>query len=194
MSAIRHIKTIATFQEANGLPKAQHPLIALVDYGILYQHQKLTHFTQDFYSIALKKDVVGKFRYGQMDYDFDEGLMTFIAPQQVLQITGDQAPIQKAPSGWILNIHPDFFWNTALAKKINQYEFFHYTVHEALFLSEKEEQLILNIFENIRKEYTEHIDEFSKNIIVAQIELLLNYAERFYKRQFITREKAITKS
>lgn len=189
MTDLVHIKTIAQFHEANGLPKPEHPLIGLIDYSKLYKTQMLNHFTHDFFSITLKRNVVGKFRYGQMDYDFDEGLMTFIAPKQVLQITIDDEQLKKKPSGWILNIHPDFFWNTVLAEKIRKYKFFEYSVNEALFLSEKEEKIILDIFTNIKSEYLSYTDEFSKNIIISQIELLLSYAERFYKRQFITREK-----
>lgn len=92
------------------------------------------------------------------------------------------------PSGWILLFHPDFLWNTALATTIKRYEFFDYSVHEALFLSEKEETTINTIIHNIQQEYHSNIDRFSQTIIISQIETLLNYAERFYQRQFITRK------
>lgn len=85
-------------------------------------------------------------------------------------------------------IHPDFLWNTPLAKNIHNYEFFDYSVTEALFLSDSEEEIINNIVRNIRKEYQSNIDKFSQNIIISQIETLLNYSERFYQRQFITRK------
>jgi AraC-like DNA-binding protein len=88
----------------------------------------------------------------------------------------------------MLLVHPDFLWNTPLAKTIRQYEYFDYSVHEALFLSEKEEGTIINIIQNIRQEYHSNIDKFSQDIIIAQLELLLTYAERFYQRQFITRK------
>ena len=88
----------------------------------------------------------------------------------------------------MLLVHPDFFWNTSLAKSIRQYEFFDYSVHEALFLSEQEESIIGNVVENIRLEYQRNIDKFSQNIIISQIETLLNYSQRFYQRQFITRK------
>src|SRR5690606_41728066 len=93
-------------------------------------------------------------------------------------------------SCWLFIIHPDFLWNTSLAKKIKQYEFIDYSVNEALFLSEKEEEILNNIIQNIKQEYHMNIDKFSKDIIISQIETLLNYSERFYNRQFITREKA----
>src|SRR5690606_13423316 len=114
-------------------------------------------------------------------------LLSFVAPGQVIQITLDKPKVK--PSGWMLLIHPDFLWNTPLAKTIKQYEFFGYAVNEALFLSDREEGIITDIFQNIQREYLSNIDKFSQNIIIAQIELLLNYCERFYQRQFITRKK-----
>lgn len=125
--------------------------------------------------------------YGQQQYDFDEGVMYFMAPNQVLRVNPQQDP-QAKRSGWILLIHPDFLWNTPLAKTIRQYEYFDYSVHEALFLSGQEEATLNGIIDNIQREYEANIDAFSQNIIMAQIETLLSYAERFYQRQFITRK------
>src|SRR5699024_8667047 len=116
------------------------------------------------------------------EYDFDEGLMSFLAPNQSLNVVVEKGDENK--SGWILFIHPDFIWNTSLAKSIKQYDFFDYAISEALFLSEKEEQTIQTIFLNIQQEITTNIDDYSQNIIISQIELLLSYSERFYKRQF----------
>lgn len=129
-----------------------------------------------------------KMRYGQKQYDFDEGIMFFVSPNQVFSIEPEANPTTKR-SGWMLLIHPDFFWKTSLAKTIKQYEFFDYSVNEALFLSDKEEKTLNDIIENIKQEYHANIDKFSKQIIISQIETLLNYSERFYNRQFITREK-----
>jgi AraC-like DNA-binding protein len=143
---------------------------------------------QDFYTIGLKRDVLGKFRYGQQEYDFDEGLLSFIAPRQVFSVEVLDNEETAQPSGWLLLIHPDFLWNTPLAKNIKQYDFFGYAVHESLFLSDKEEIAIVGILQNIQQEYHSNIDKFSQGIIISQIELLLNYAERFYNRQFITRQ------
>ncbi|MCS3797196.1 helix-turn-helix domain-containing protein [Niastella sp. OAS944] len=111
--------------------------------------------------------------------------MFFIAPGQVLTVTIDTA---SEHSGWMLLIHPDFLWNTALAKSIKRYDYFDYSVNEALFLSDKEESIINNVVQNIKREYHSNIDKFSQNIIISNIETLLNYAERFYQRQFITRK------
>lgn len=90
--------------------------------------------------------------------------------------------------GWMLFIHPDFLWNTSLAKKIKQYAYFDYATNEALFLSDKEEAMINGIIHNIQQEYNANIDKFSQDVIIAQLELLFTYAERFYERQFITRK------
>jgi AraC-like DNA-binding protein len=142
----------------------------------------------DFFMISVKRDMNHKYRYGQQDYDFDEGVMFCMAPHQILSVIREEQG--KNPSGWMLMIHPDFLWNTSLASSIKKYEFFDYSVNEALFLSEDEEIKIQQIVENIKQEYQTNIDKFSQNIIVSQLETLLNYSERFYQRQFITRYKA----
>lgn len=180
--------TLNEFHKFCALPKPEHPLISLIDYGkVDYQtiENQIT-WMQNFYSIGLKRDIQAKVRYGQQEYDFDEGLLSFIGPRQVLQF--EMLPTEKKPSGWLLLIHPDFLWNTTLARTIKNYEFFGYATNEALFLSEKEEETIIDILLNIQQEYKSNIDEFSQNIIVAQLELLLNYAERYYQRQFLTRK------
>ncbi|MBL7683908.1 MAG: helix-turn-helix transcriptional regulator [Flavipsychrobacter sp.] len=181
--------TVTEFHKMGGLPKPEHPLVSLVDYGAVeYQtDEKEISWLQNFYSIGLKRNIQGKFRYGQQQYDFDEGLMAFVSPGQLVHLSTEKPAIR--PSGFLLLIHPDFMWNTPLAKNVKQYDFFGYAVNEALFLSEKEEAVIIGIFENIQREYHSNIDKFSQNIIIAQIELLLNYCERFYQRQFITRKK-----
>jgi len=141
----------------------------------------------DYYNISLKRNFSGKFHYGQQDYDFDEGIMFFIAPGQVFRVEHD-ANQRVQQSGWMLLIHPDFLWNTPLAKSIRQRGYFDYSVNEALFLSSKEEDIITGIIRTIHQEYQNNIDKFSQDIIISQIETLLNYAERFYHRQFITRK------
>ncbi|MGN7204116.1 helix-turn-helix domain-containing protein [Pedobacter sp. SAFR-022] len=113
--------------------------------------------------------------------------MYFLAPGQVLHAT-PSTDMDHHASGWILLIHPDFLWNSSLAAIIKRYEFFDYSVNEALFLSDKEEAILNNIIQNIQQEYHANIDRFSQNIIISQLETLLNYAERFYQRQFITRK------
>lgn len=191
------IKTISEYHRATGLPKPEHPLISLVNLDDIKQFPVSvpTNLVFDFYSISLKrcpnslKNISAiKYKYGQQQYDFDEGVMFFMAPNQVFGIEFGQDEIVERPSGWMLFIHPDFLWNTPLAKTIKQYEYFDYSVHEALFLSDKEETMIINIMKSIQQEYHSNIDKFSQSVIIAQVELLLTYSERFYQRQFITRK------
>ncbi|WP_205513923.1 helix-turn-helix domain-containing protein [Longitalea arenae] len=188
--AIHTFNTISEFHKISNLPKPEHPLVSLVDYGLVeYQtDEKEISWVQNFYSIGLKRNIQGKFRYGQQQYDFDEGLMSFVAPGQVVHLTIEKQ--KERPTGILLFIDPEFLWNTPLTTKIKQYEFFGYGVNEALFMSEKEETIITELMQQIQREYHSNIDKFSQSIIIAQIELLLNYCERFYQRQFITRKKS----
>ncbi|WP_225036557.1 helix-turn-helix domain-containing protein [Winogradskyella sp. SM1960] len=182
-------KSLSEFHRYSNLPKPEHPLISLVDYSEVNYPTDSDEikWVQDFYTIGLKRNVSEKFNYGQQKYDFNEGVFSFVAPKQMLTIKINQN-IKANASGWLLLIHPDFLWNTSLAKSIKNYDFFGYSVNEALFLSEKEEHIIIDILKHIQREYQSNIDKFSQNIIISQIELLLNYAERYYERQFITRK------
>ncbi|WP_345949278.1 helix-turn-helix domain-containing protein [Mucilaginibacter sp. PAMB04274] len=188
MKEVRKLKSLIEFHRSRGLPPPLHPLISVVDYAAvrLSPENNNVNWVFDFYSITLKRNSALKVKYGQQQYDFDEGVMFFISPGQVLRIE-TLANEQENKSGWMLLVHPDLFWNTALAKKIKQYEFFDYSVNEALFLSDTEEATLNGIIQNIRQEHHSNIDRFSQDIIISQIETLLNYSERFYQRQFITR-------
>ena len=182
------IKSIPEFLQLRGLPKSAHPLLTVIRMEDI-QHIP-NYSTQpaifDFYMISLKRVADISYKYGQQEYDFDDGVMFFIAPGQILGMSIGSNPVR--PSGWILLIHPDFFWGTSLAKTIRNYEFFDYSVKEALFLSEKEEQTLTGVVENIEQEYRANMDKFSQDIIISQIETLLRYSERFYNRQFLTRK------
>jgi len=190
-TAITRLKTISDLHKFHQLKSPEHPLISLIDYSKIRPTavNNEIRWVQEFFTISLKRNVVGKFRYGQQSYDFDEGVMTFFAPEQLItvQLIEEDLTTHK-PTGHILAIHPDFFFGTPLANKMKKYPFFHYSVREALFLSEKEEQIVEGLFGNIQSEYQANLDEFSQDIIISQIDLLLNYAERFYKRQFLTRK------
>lgn len=188
---MRHFKTISEFHEYRGLPHPNHPLFSVIDIStpMQMQEEEPVNMTMDFYSIAVKRMSNVKVKYGQQYLDFNEGVMSFMAPRQVFSISINDETIETQRSGWVIYIHPDFLWNTPLAKVIKQYDFWDYSIREALFLSAKEETTIYNIIENIIQEYYNNIDKFSKKIIITQIESLLTYAERFYNRQFITREK-----
>lgn len=183
------IKTISEYHEIMGLPKPEHPLITVINLDSINPPiiKEPVSLIFDFYSISLKRNMNASFKYGQKKYDFDEGTMFFMSPGQVFGIEVDKVSDSKL-SGWILFIHPDFLWNTPLAKTIKQYEYFDYSVNEALHLSDKEETMVTGMMQNIEQEYHSNIDKFSQDVIIAQIELLLIYAERFYNRQFITRK------
>ncbi|UOY06541.1 helix-turn-helix transcriptional regulator [Muricauda sp. SCSIO 64092] len=182
------IKTIGQYHNFRGLPGPSHPLISVfrIEEINKLRDDEPEHIVQDFYSIALKKNASGTLVYGQREYDFDKGSMFFIAPNQVYSIRGTR---DLTHSGWLLLIHPDLFWDTQLSSKIKQFEYFGYAVNEALHLSEKEEETIVGVLRGIREECRSNIDNFSKPVIISRIETLLNYANRFYHRQFLTREK-----
>jgi AraC family transcriptional regulator, transcriptional activator of pobA len=171
-----------------GLPKPLHPLISLVENrdNEIDVSKLPALFIHDFYKISYKKNLSGKIKYGQSYYDFDEGGLLFKAPNQV----SANGEISQDHSGFTLLFHPDFLAAYPLAKKIKQYGFFSYSVNEALHLSDKEKETIISIFKNINEELQNRIDDFSQDVIISQIETLLNYSNRFYKRQFITRKSA----
>lgn len=185
---VYRIKTISEFHQLRGLPKPEHPLISVINiesFNFIPDNTPL-NVVFDFYAISLKKNCNIKIKYGQQQYDFDEGIMFFISPNQIFGIEPGEQTTKR--SGWILLVHPDFLWHTPLAKIIKQYEYFGYSVNEALFLSDKEESTVINLIQNIQMEYHSNIDKFSQGVIIAQLELLLTYSDRFYHRQFITRK------
>lgn len=179
------LNTIAEYHQFRGLTAPENPLISVINFDdVQLNDNEPPSIVCNFYTIVIKRHPEAKLKYGQQVYDFDEGIMMFLAPGQVF---GIESTGNKKPSGWLLLIHPDFLWKTNLASSIGKYEYFQYSVHEALFLSEKEEEAMLQILMNIRKEYQNNVDHYSHNIIIAQLELLFTYSERFYNRQFITR-------
>jgi AraC-like DNA-binding protein len=177
------VSSITQALRIRGLEPPLHPLVCILELG---SHTRAPGISAvlDFYMITIKKNC-NNLMYGQQIYDFDEGKMAFIAPNQVL--TG-QDVVEEKPTGWMLLVHPDFFYNTTLAKKIKEYDFFDYSVNEALFLSPSEEETINDIIAKIKHEYSGNIDKFTQDIIISHIETLLNYSQRFYERQFITRK------
>ncbi len=183
------VKSISEFHALRNLPKPEHPLISVINFEDIKNipEDNSSSLVFDFYSISLKRNFNAKLKYGQQQYDFDEGIMFFMAPNQVFGIEPLDTN-ELTHSGWLLLVHPDFLWNTPLAQKIKQYEYFDYSVNEALFLSEKEESIIIGLMQNMRQEYHSNIDKFSQGVIIAQLDLLLTYAERFYYRQFLTRK------
>ena len=185
---IPEINSVSEFHRLFGLPKPLHPLVSIINFEevnfLLSDVWK--HFVNNLYTISIKKGEVGRIIYGQTEYDFDEGIMTLTAPKQVIAIEKVDA---IHLTGYKFIFHPDFIQPYPLAKKINEYGFFSYSNNKALFLSEKEEQIILNLFASIEQEYKNNIDQFSQSVMLANIELLLVHIDRYYNRQFITRKK-----
>ena len=189
---MKPFKSISQFYQFINLPTPQHPLISVLDVGTVphVDRDEPMNMALDFYSISVKRMANVNVTYGQHSFDFNEGIMSFMSPNQVFSMAVDNKDEAVKKSGWVIYIHPDFIWNTPFAKTIRQYDFWGYSLHEALFLSAKEEALITTIILTIKQECEANIDTFSKPIIISHLESLLNYADRFYHRQFITREKA----
>lgn len=179
------ISSISELHQILNVPKPLHPLISLVDNTKMSvdKYYLDRSFTLSFYKISYKFSENGKMGYGQGYYDFNEGGMMFTAPNQILA-TDENAEY----FGYTLFIHPDFLRNYPLAKNIKKFGFFSYDTNEALHLSEKEKTLIVGILNNINEELNTAIDEISQDVIISYLEVLLNYSNRFYKRQFITRK------
>lgn len=178
--------SLSRLHKALDIPAPMHPLVSLINNaeGNIPLEKLPNPHILSFYKISYKMNLRGKFKYGQHYYDFDEGGMFFVSPNQ---ITGGHTPLSDQ-SGYTLLFHPDFLLGYGLAKKIREYGFFSYSVNEALHLSEKEKNMIISVFQSIEEELKGRIDHFSQDVVISQIELLLNYANRFYNRQFITRK------
>ncbi|ANH83951.1 AraC family transcriptional regulator [Niabella ginsenosidivorans] len=190
MKAPEKVSSISALHQFLGLKKPSNPLISVFNFDNVKLEPEtiLSAITTDFYVVALKKDCAGgKCKYGQQYYDFDEGVMYFIAPHQVLQF---EDVLLNGVKGFVLVMHPDFFQGYPLASQIKTYGYFSYASNEALHLSEKEEKSIMDIIENISRETDANMDAFTQDLLVSNIDLLLKYCDRFYNRQFLTRKKA----
>jgi AraC-type DNA-binding domain-containing proteins len=181
------INSISELYKLAGLPKPKHPLVGLINLGeVSITNQEPINQVLNFYTVSLKHCSGSKMKYGQNYYDFDEGILAFIKPGQIISDEGDN----QQPKGWWLVFHPDLIRNYPLGKSIKNYGFFSYAVNEALHLSDEEQIMIETLFKSIETEYNHSIDQYSQDVMVSQIELLLNYSNRFYNRQFITRKTA----
>jgi AraC family transcriptional activator of pobA len=179
--------TISETHKAFGLPKPQHPLISLVHFNESNPFNTSMAPIYDllsFYKITFITDNNGRLKYGRDYYDYDEGSVLFLAPNQLVGSTDYNSKTYC----YILLIHPDFLMGHPLASKIRQYGYFAYSANEALHLSDTEKENILSIYRNMEKELSSRVDEFSQELMIAHIELLLSYVNRYYKRQFITRK------
>lgn len=186
--APRRFDSLTEAHLAFGLPGPVHPLISLINSSNApagFNRPPHSHVL-NFYKISYKPRLSGKLKYGQGYYDFQEGGLLFAAPNQIIGSIEENETIEC--SLYTLLIHPDFLWNYPLAKKIKNFGFFSYSTNEALHLSEQEKTTVISIFKIMEEELNSRIDDFSQDVMISQIELLLNYANRFYKRQFITRK------
>jgi len=184
---ILYIKNLHQYYAATGLGKPRHPLIGIYNFGDLpaISVDAGIRFMFGFYVITIKYKCNCKSVYGQTTYDYDEGVMGFFGPNQVMGIDPEMA---FPEDGWCLVFHPDFLQGYDLSRKIRNYHFFNYSVREALILSADEERDMEELFRKIQKEIGRPIDNFSQDVLVAQLELLLTFSNRYYNRQFITRK------
>ena len=186
-SEILHIKTLSQYYTAAGWGKPRHPLISIYPFkdAPKIDVPENIKFTLSYYVVTIKYQCSCKSQYGQTSYDYDEGVMGFTAPNQVMGIDKN---FELPTSGWCLMFHPDLIRHSSLLQKIKGYHFFDYEVNEALILSEEEERDIEELLQKIRQELYRPVDNFSHDVLIAQLELLLTYCNRFYNRQFITRK------
>ncbi|AZA76460.1 AraC family transcriptional regulator [Chryseobacterium sp. G0186] len=180
------VLTISKVHQLLKIKKPTNPLVSVIDLSTITidTDEIEKKISYNFFSIALKKNCDG-FGYGQQHYDFNEGVMSFIAPEQIIS---PDKKVDIQPEGMLLIVHPDFFRHYPLAKIIRSYGFFFYEVNEGLYLSESENEMVIEIMKNISKEISNSIDAFTQDLIVSHIELLLKYCDRFYNRQFLTRK------
>lgn len=180
------ITSVSEFHRLLSLPEPRHPQVSVINLAdsIFLEDDIWKGFVNRFYCVALKREAKGKIRYGQQHYDYDKGVLSFTAPNQVQYLDLQH---MECGSGHLLIFHPDFLLTHSLASTIDSYGFFSYAVNEALHLSAEEEDDLITILNKIDKE-CQHIDKHTQEIILSQIELLLNYSNRFYERQFITRK------
>lgn len=186
---ITTFETIDQFNREYGI-KTLHPLISITKMEDVKPVRIDGRYSFNFYLVCLKDSNCGNITYGRNSYDYQDGTLLFFAPGQVM--SEDHHSDDQQDRGWALMFHPDLLHATSLGAKMNRYTFFHYEVNEALHLSQDEREIIVNCFHNIRMELNHAIDSNSKELIVSNLELFLNYCKRFYERQFLTRSHAKT--
>lgn len=188
-SQMEDILKFETISQYNAFNKnvTLHPLVSVVDLSKA-EPRRLRRMSYGFYTVFFKEIKCGDLRYGCSTYDYEEGTLVFLAPGQVIGSSGEE---YYQPRGTVLVFHPDFIHGTSLGRHMNDYTFFSYAVNEALHLSERERQIILDCISKIKFELEHGVDKHSKKLIVSNIELFLNYCIRFYDRQFITRENSV---
>ena len=184
MEEIVKLESVAQYNQLRGV-ETLHPLVTMLDLAKA-KPMPAAKFNFGLYAVYLKEIKCGELKYGRRHYDYQEGTLVFIAPGQVLGVEPNVKTF--AAKGWALLFHPDLIRGTSLGKHIQDYSFFSYEVNEALHLSERERQIVMDCFSKIQYELQHAVDKHSKTLIASNIELFLNYCTRFYDRQFITRD------
>ncbi|TKG91491.1 AraC family transcriptional regulator [Puteibacter caeruleilacunae] len=189
MSDFLKINTLTELFRLMELPAPKHPLIAFVDFEVTPVMIEIPEVKVvcGFYQVSFKSEAAGSIKYGRESYDYQEGSLLYIAPEQVMEY--GELSDKEINKNWVLFFHPDLLQSFGLAEKMNDYDFFDYNSNEALHISEKEKQIIESIIDKIEIELDSNLDDFSEEVIVTNLELLLNYSKRFYNRQFITRKR-----
>lgn len=189
MEPIFRFDTVSEYNALNN-HETLHPLVSVIDFSKAnprsWGNEKNVRINYGLYCIFLKDVKCGDLKYGRNYYDYQEGTLVFVSPGQVMEIENDGQVYQ--PKGHALVFHPDLIHGTSLAKSIGEYNFFSYQANEALHVSERERQIVMDCFSKINFELQQNIDKHSKKLIASNIELFLNYCDRFYDRQFITRD------
>lgn len=186
---MKHYKSLAALHQENGFPAVESPLVSLYrcDKSCTMGNRE---FTCEFYMVAFKKLKSGVIRYGRTRFDHSAGSMLFLRPHQVIEMK----ELELEEDGFMLFFHEDFLNGHPLHEAIRKYHYFDYETNEALHLSAKEEELVWDIFSKLETEYHNNVDEYSREIMLANIDTLLKYAQRFYKRQFINRTEVAGKT
>lgn len=191
MKQIIEIRKVTEMHQMGALPKPGHPLISVIYNRDLKTVSSLqgVKIINHLYTIIFKSSsVCSSFSYGKSSYDHEEGTLVFTAPGQVMKFENDSKENEQIdPDGWSLVFHPDIFRKSNSSDKMNKYSFFHYDSNEALHVSEKERSSLEDLLEKIVQEYSQMLDRHSQNLILANIELFLDYCLRFYDRQFFSR-------
>jgi len=185
MDNVKKYETIDEYNKMRGV-ETLHPLVSIIDFSKTAYHNDLPSAQSfGFYIVFLKDVKCGDLKYGRNYYDYQEGTLVFLAPNQILTVENKRP---YTPKGWALMFHPDLLRGTSLSHSMQNYTFFLYEVSEALHLSEQEREIVMECFHNIELELNHNIDNHSQQLIVSNIELFLNYCTRFYERQFIIRK------
>ena len=187
MSKVVRIESISQVHDFFQLPKPKHPLVSVLpitDEMTNYDYGDYS-YVFGFYQISMKRGISGSLTYGRNSYDFQEGTMVFMKPNQAIKIQNGRE--YQGASGWTLLFHPDLISKSELGKIINNYSFFNYETNEALHLSDDEKKSLTELVTKIEKEYHQNIDKHSHELMVSNIDLLLKYCKRYYDRQFFTR-------